>query len=85
MRHARDCDLDLIEPLLIELRRRAGMTERKRGVFYRGSKAFLHFHEDAGAIYADVRTGDEFERIAIASEAGHSTLLGAIDTALSRR
>jgi hypothetical protein len=40
---------------LQELRTVAGMVEKKRGVFYRGSRAFLHFHEDPAGMFADVR------------------------------
>jgi hypothetical protein len=40
----------------------AALVEKKPGVFYRKSKAFLHFHEDPSGLYVDVRVGDEFER-----------------------
>jgi len=62
MRHAGSDALDGIEPLLVRLRTVPGLVERTRGVFYRGSKAFLHFHEDPTGMYADVRLGREFER-----------------------
>ena len=40
-----------------------GLTEKSRGVFYRRSRACLHFHADGDDTYADVRfDGDEFER-----------------------
>ena len=55
MKHARDAALDTIEPLLRELRSLAGMVEKKRGIFYRRSQAFLHFHEDPKGMFADVR------------------------------
>ena len=55
MKHARDAALDTIEPLLEELRRIEGMVEKKRGVFYRRSQAFLHFHEDPAGMFVDVR------------------------------
>jgi len=62
MKHARSDALDELEPLLSRLRQLA-LTERSRGVFYRGSKAFLHFHEDPAGLFADVRLdGVEFER-----------------------
>jgi hypothetical protein len=64
MRHARDQDLDRVEPLLIRLRTLDGMMEKKRGVFYRKSKSFLHFHEDPKGMFADIRNaaGDDFDR-----------------------
>ena len=42
-----------------------GLVERSRGVFYRRSKAFLHFHEDASGLHADLRIGDAFERFRV--------------------
>ena len=31
------------------------MVEKKRGVFYFKSRAFLHFHEDPKGMFADIR------------------------------
>ncbi len=58
MRHATAQALDQLEPLLAELRRIEGLKEKSRGVFYRGSKAFLHFHEDPAGLFADIRGAD---------------------------
>jgi len=63
MRHARPDDLNRVEPLLETLRAVPGLTERKRGIFYKGAKAFLHFHEHDGALYADVRGAEDWERM----------------------
>lgn len=67
MKHAGDATLDQLEPLLKELRALTGLTEKKRGVFYRGSKAFLHFHEDAEGLFADLRLASvgDFERFRV--------------------
>jgi len=62
VRHARSDALDELEPLLEEIRHVPGLVEKHRGIFYRGSKAFLHFHEDPSGLYADVRVTSEFER-----------------------
>ena len=67
VRHAGPTALDRLEPLLDELRLVPGLTEKSRGVFYRRSRAFLHFHEDPSGLYADVRTGADFERFALTS------------------
>ena len=48
MRHATTPALDRLEPLLAGLRHIPGLREKSRGVFYRKSSAFLHFHEDKG-------------------------------------
>jgi len=56
-----------MEALLAELRGLSQLPERKRGCFSRGSQAFLHFHEDAGDLYVDVRLGSKFERLKVIS------------------
>ena len=61
MRHATEEDLDYLEELLAELRELPRLRERKRGYFSRGSHAFLHFHEDAGDFYVDVKLHGSFE------------------------
>ena len=65
MKHAGGEALDKLEPMLQELRAVSGLTERSRGVFYKKSKAFLHFHEDPSGLHADVRPGKQFERYRI--------------------
>jgi hypothetical protein len=82
VRHATDADLDQIEALLAELRGFPQLRERKRGSFSRGSRAFLHFHEDAGEIYVDVRLGAEFERMKVTSDVEQADFLGHVRRAL---
>lgn len=78
VRHAREEALDQLEPLLVELRSIVGLSERSRGVFYRRSKAFLHFHEDPTGLFADVKLGDRFERLPVdTAEERRSLLLAA--------
>jgi len=52
VRHAGDEALDKLDRLLDELREIDGLIEKKRGVFYRRSKAFAHFHEDPTGLYS---------------------------------
>lgn len=69
--------------MLEQLRALDGLTEKNRGVFYRGSRAFLHFHADGDATYADVRyTGDEFERTRATTKAEQKALVAAVRRAL---
>jgi hypothetical protein len=75
MRHARDQDLDRIEPLLAQLRALPGLVEKKRGVFYRKSRGFLHFHEDPKGMFADISDPDE--RIDVTGAAGQAALVAA--------
>ena len=54
MKHATDSALDRLEPLLADIRAMDGLKEKKRGVFYKKSRAFLHFHEDPNGLFADL-------------------------------
>jgi hypothetical protein len=84
VRHARDEDLDRIAPLLTELRAVDGLTEKNRGVFYRRSRAFLHFHADGDDTYADVRVaGEDFERTRVTTNAEQRALVTVVRRALT--
>lgn len=82
MRHARDQDLDRLDDLLADLRTLPGLIEKKRGVFYRKSRAFLHFHEDPKGMFADISDPDE--RIEVTDPAGRSALMAAARSRLAR-
>jgi hypothetical protein len=82
VRHATQADLDRIEGLLAELRKIPGLRERKRGYFSRGARAFLHFHEDAGDLYVDVKLGTEFERMKITNGTGQAEFLARVRRAI---
>ncbi len=60
MKHITTEGLDHIEALLESIRELEtdGLKEKKRGVWYRKSKAFLHFHEDPAGIFADLKHDD---------------------------
>ena len=79
MKHASQTALDALEPLLAELRGLPGLVEKSRGVFYRKSKAFLHFHEDPKGLFADVRDaeGHDFDRMDVTEEPGRRALMAA--------
>jgi hypothetical protein len=78
VRHATDDDLDRLEPLLAKLREVPELRERKRGSFSRGPRAFLHFHEDAGEFYVDVRLDTTFERMRVTSPAEQADFLASV-------
>jgi hypothetical protein len=84
MRHARQDALDSLEPLLATLRALPGMTEKSRGVFYRKSKSFLHFHEDPKGLFADLRIAalGDFERFDVTDDAGRTRLVAVIEAEL---
>lgn len=78
MKHAGGAALETIEPLLAEIRSLPVLTERKRGVFYRKSTAFLHFHEDPAGIFADLREASGWQRLPANSAADRRELLRRI-------
>lgn len=78
MKHATDAGLDRLEPLLADIRRFDGLVEKKRGVFYRKSKAFLHFHEDPSGDHCDVRGPADFERFRCETPQERAALLGRV-------
>jgi len=75
VRHAQSDALDALEPLLAQLRKLPGLVERKRGSFYRGSSAFLHFHEDPAGFFADLKSGKEWERLRASTASERRTVL----------
>jgi hypothetical protein len=76
VRHARDQDLDRVEGLLAQLRTLPGIVEKKRGVFYRGRRGFLHFHEDPRGMFCDISDPDE--RIDVTGPAGQAALMAGV-------
>ena len=84
MRHARAEALDALEPVLVRLRACPELTERSRGIFYRKSQAFLHFHEDPAGMFADVRlVPGEFTRMRVSTKAEQRAFMSAVRTALA--
>ena len=84
MKHAGPATLDRLEPVLAAVRALPGPVERKRGVFYLKSKAFLHFHEDPAGLFADLRDarGKDFDRIDVTAEPGRVQLLALVKARL---
>jgi hypothetical protein len=85
LRHATPEALERLEPLLQELRKLEALREKSRGTFYRGSNAFLHFHEDPAGLFADVKlSGPEFDRRRVSTAAERRALLAAVRRTLAR-
>jgi hypothetical protein len=82
MKHAGPGALDQLEPVLAKLRTLDGLRERKRGAFYRGSSAFLHFHEDPAGFFADLKVAGDFVRFPVNSGAEVEKLLARAARAL---
>lgn len=86
MRHATDGALDELEEVLSAIRALGVLKEKRRGVFYLRSKAFLHFHEDPTGLYADVRElGGEFARARVSTKAERARLLALVRRSVAAR
>jgi len=83
VKHAGATALDRLEALLASLRAMPELREKSRGTLYRGSRAFVHFHEDVTGLFADVRFGEEFERIDVTGAAKQQQLARRIREAIS--
>ncbi|HEX3141071.1 MAG TPA: hypothetical protein VHQ87_13510 [Rhizobacter sp.] len=76
MKHAGQATLSSLEALLKELRVLPGLVERRPGIFYVKSKAYLHFHEDRSGVFADAKLdGDDFERFPVNTQHEQASLL----------
>ena len=78
MRHAREAALERLQSVIAALRDVPGLVERKYGVFYRHGRAFIHFHEDADALYADMRRDTEFDRHEVTTQAQRRAFLAEV-------
>ncbi len=83
MKHAGPDAHARLAPLLAELRRLAQLREPKPGTFYRGSVAFLHFHEDAAGDFADVKVAGDWQRSRVVSAKERALLLRRVRALLA--
>ena len=82
MKHASNEALRGLSDLLAQIRERGGLKEKRLGIFYRKSNAFLHFHEDPAGLFADLDAGADFRRYPVNNPRERTALLRAIDEAL---
>jgi hypothetical protein len=85
MKHANDAALDRLDSLLEQIRKQDGLKERKRGVFYRGSTAFLHFHEDPRDSSRISVSKLNWDRLAVNTKTEQRALVAKIKAALHKR
>ena len=83
MKHAGVAALHGLSELLEQIRIKEGIKEKSLGIFYRKSKAFLHFHEDPAGLFADLRVGADFDRYPVNTKKDWKALLRAVDRALT--
>jgi hypothetical protein len=67
MARARKVTLQKLEPWLDSVRGIGidGLVEKANGAFYQRRVGILHFHEDDGGVYADVKVRGEWQRVQI--------------------
>ena len=85
MKHAGAASLDRLEPLLTQVRALPGLREKQRGVFYRGGRAWLHFHEDGTAparLWADLKQGDVWSRMPADDAEQHAYVMQELRAAM---
>ncbi|NEQ54820.1 MAG: hypothetical protein F6K11_32645 [Leptolyngbya sp. SIO3F4] len=84
MKHASEKTITALAPLLEQIRPLPGLKEKKPGIFYRKSRAFLHFHEDNDKIYADVRLQEpDFQRFPVTTQDEQSIFLKTVQESIS--
>jgi len=79
MKHASAETLVLVADLLAAIRTRNVLTEKKPGIFYRKSQAFLHFHEDKAGMFMDIRDGADWLRLPATGPGAYAQCLQAFD------
>jgi hypothetical protein len=86
MAHADPAALQRVLPLLRQLRELKGLREMKPGIFYLRGSAFLHFHEDGGALVADLKKagGGGFDRYPVDTQPGQRKLVDDAKRRLGR-
>jgi len=85
VKHAGPDAIERLAPLLAEVRAFAVLSERRPGVFYRKSKAFLHFHEDPKGLFADLRSNltEDFDRFAVNAPGERADLIERVAARLA--
>jgi hypothetical protein len=78
VKHATPATLDTIEPLLAGIRKVGALRERRRGIFYLKSIAYLHFHEDPAGLFADVKLGGAWKRLDVTKGDAKRALLASV-------
>lgn len=86
MKHAGPATVERLAPMLEQIRAFGRIVEKKPGIFYWRSRAFLHFHEHGDEVYADVRLdGADFERLPCSKVRDQASLVRLIGEWLARQ
>ncbi|MBC7474564.1 MAG: hypothetical protein H7263_09760 [Candidatus Sericytochromatia bacterium] len=55
MKHAQENILDKFVIKINKIRDLTDLKEKKKGIFYKKSSAFLHFHQDNNLLFVDLK------------------------------
>jgi hypothetical protein len=70
VKHASEAALFKLVELIEKIRKFEQLKEKKFGIFYFKSAAFLHFHEDPAGLFVDIKLDDKkFDRFGVNSKA----------------
>ncbi len=84
MKHAGPDTLAMLAPLLQQLRGLPVLCERRPGVFYVGSRAYLHFHDDPAGIFADLKPQlIEYQRFRVSTRAEQASFVALVRRSLA--
>jgi hypothetical protein len=77
MAHADAKALETLLPLLRQLRDIKGVKEARPGVFHCRGTPFIHFHDEQGALHAELKKagGSGFDRYPLATPAAQRKLV----------
>ena len=77
MAHADEAALARLLPVLRQLREIKGLREMKPGIFHLKGSAFIHFHDEAGVLVADLKKagGSGFDRYPVDAAPGQRKLV----------
>ena len=85
MKHASLKTLDCIEDILTRLRKYKSLKEKQKGIFYKGSQAFIHFHEDLKGVFADLKVKNEWERFLVSTKPGKERFLKNVHKMIQKK
>lgn len=86
MKHAGPQALDALDGLIGDIRALGMLKEKGRGVFYRGARAALHFHEDPSGLFADFRgetAAPDFDRYPVSTKDEQAAFLKRVRASLA--
>lgn len=75
--------LERLAPLLAVLRASPALAEVRPAAFHLDGRDFLHFHDEADGLFADVRLTKGRVRLPVATRAEQAELLDRIEAQLS--